>query len=347
MGQEVLDLTREVRDLNRVKYLANGAADFIELTRIHLMATSGDHLGIARLRNTSTRVLDLLGKGAVAPMATTDPGANALLAQLAEAFLQSISLFSSFDTILNAGGFMRVPLRTRLFAVTLAGNAYMVSEADAKPVSKISLASSELQYWKTVGIAVLTDELVRSISSAAADFINNEIARAVGYTTDQAFTELLAATTGAPSTPSTGTTAANFLSDVEAALSLISFGATSRLYLIVPSALNRRLITMRDSGGYVVTGGAINSSIRVVCSDALTDSAIMVDASQIAAASDTLAVTNSRASALMLDDNPTSPPQLVSLFQNNLVAAKAERYVGCEVLREDCLCLITGVSTTA
>ena len=69
MGQELLEVNREVR-LKR-------ARDFVELTRIHLLAKSGDHLGIARLRNTSATVLDLLEKGAVSPMATTDPGASA------------------------------------------------------------------------------------------------------------------------------------------------------------------------------------------------------------------------------------------------------------------------------
>jgi hypothetical protein len=223
----------------------------------------------------------------------------------------------------------------------------MVSEADAKPISRMSLAANEIQYWKTVGISVLTDELVRSISPAAAELIGNELRRAVGHTADQAFTELLSGTTGAPSTPSTGVAAAAFLADLRSALALISHGATARLYLIVPPALNDQLMLMRDSGGWVLANGVVGTGIRVVCSDAITDDAILLDASQIAAASDTLTVDQSRNSALALDDSTAEAGHLTSLFQNNLVAARAERYFGLEVLRDDCLCLITGVSTTA
>ena len=42
MGQELLEVNREVR--------RKRAADFVELTRIHLLAKSGDHSEIARLR---------------------------------------------------------------------------------------------------------------------------------------------------------------------------------------------------------------------------------------------------------------------------------------------------------
>jgi HK97 family phage major capsid protein len=293
-------------------------------------------------------VLGLLEKGAVAPGATTDTGASAVLQNLAQAFLQSLGLFSAFDTILNAGGFMRVPLRTRVSVVTLAGNAYMVSEGDAKPISRMSLAANEIQYWKGVDIVVLTDELVRSMGAGAADLIANELRRAVGRTTDDVFVNLLIESTGAASAASAGTTAANFLTDLGNALENISYGATSRLYLLVPPALNRRLLTMRDSGGWVLANGVVGTGIRVVCSDSLTDTAILLDATQVAAASGDITVDQSRHTSLMLDDNPTSGAgQLTSLFQNNLVAARAERYFGAEVLRDDCLALITGVSTTS
>ena len=225
----------------------------------------------------------------------------------------------------------------------------MVSESDFKPVTRFSFTSSAqgIQYWKSVGIAVLTSELLRSISSAAADFINNELGRAVGFATDQIFTELLTGTTGAPSTPSTGIDAAAFLADLRAARRLISYGADAKLFLIVPPSFNGELGLMRDSGGWIMVDSVIGI-VRVVCSDALAaDTAVLVDASQIVAAQDMLMFNNSSSTALMLDDNPTSPPHLTSLFQNNLVAAKAERYFGCEVTRDDCLCLITGISTTA
>src|SRR5262249_48479646 len=151
-----------------------------------------------------------------------------------------------------AGGFVNVPLRTRTSAVTLAGSAYEVDEAKCKPISKLTLASGQLHYWKTVGITVTTTELMRSIEAAAASLITDELHRAVGYTADQLFTQLLIQNTGAPSTPSSGTSATAFLNDLQNALGQIHYGQTSKLFLIVPSGFYKHhLMLMRDSGGWI------------------------------------------------------------------------------------------------
>jgi hypothetical protein len=277
MGQELLP------DLNRKTYLSNAASDFIELTRVHLMARGGDHLRIARARNSSGRVIDMIEKGAIAVGATNNPAYAALLQQLGEAFLGSLGLYSSFDTILQAGGFLRAPqLATKLSVVTLSASAYGVEEADPKPISKMEFSTSELARYKVVGIVVLTAELVKSMSPGASDLISTELRRAVGRATDDVFINLLIQNTGAESTPSTGTDAGSFLDDVASALSKISYGSTSRLFLIVPPPLYSKLILMRDAGGPIMVNGIIGSNIRVVPSDALTDTAILFDGTQTA-----------------------------------------------------------------
>jgi hypothetical protein len=347
MRQEV-DFTREIRDLNRVVRRSERAADFIELTRIHFLAklNQTSHWEIARMRNPSGVVLDLVTKGAIAPGATTDAGSIGILQNMAEAFLQSLGLFSAFDSILAAGGFLNTPLRTRIFSTTLAGTGYEVDESRLKPVTKLSLAQNQIVRWKTIGIVALSQELVRSISSAAADFINRELSYAVGHITDQTFCGHLTGNTGTPSVASSGATAANFLTDVAAALALIGYGSTSKMFLIVPPVLHRRLLTLRDNGGWIMTGGSVGDDIRVVRTDALTNTAILLDGTQIAAASDGVSFSDSRAASLILDDNPTSgaPSHLTSAFQSNLVFMKAERYFGCEVIRDNALCLITGIT---
>jgi hypothetical protein len=345
-------LARAVGEINREVYLTQRASDFIELQRVSLLARAGKvhPIEIARLRNTSGRVIDLLEKGAISPITTTDPGAAAILANLSQAFIGSVGLFGAFDQIMAAGGFVNVPLRTRTAVVTLAGSAYEVDEAKAKPISKLALASGQLHYWKTVAITVVTAELMRSIEATAAGLIADELRRAVGYTADQLFTQLLIQnTTGVPSTPSSGTSATAFMNDLQNALGQIHYGQTSKLFFIVPSGFYKHhLMLMRDSGGWIMTNGMIQD-IRVVRSDVLTDHSILLDGTQIAAASDVVSVDQSSQTSLMLDDAPTNPPgfpQLTSLFQNNLIAARVERYVGAEVLRHDALCLLTGVAPT-
>jgi len=340
----------EIRDLSRVVHQSQRAADFVELMRINLLARleKCEHAQIARVRNCSGTVLDLIAKNAVPPMATTDPGALGLLQNLAEAFVASAAPFSAFDSILNAGAFVRAPLRTRTIAVTLAGSGYAVAEAAAKPISRLSLTGGQLAEFKAIGIFVLSSELLKSISAGATDLIANELRRAVGRSSDEVFVSVLMGNpTTTPSTASSGTDAAAFMSDLADALALISYGATSRLFLLVPPALYRRLITMRDAGGAIMnTDGIVGSSIKVTPNDALTDAAVLLDATGIVAASDGVVVDQSTSADLMLDDAPDSS-QLTSLFASNLIAMRAERRMGLEVARPDCLCLVTSVVTTA
>jgi len=147
------------------------------------------------------------------------------------------------------------------------------------------------------------------------------------------------------STPSVAATG-DFIGTLKAALAQMTYGADMRLFLLVPPHLNAELMLARDSGGWIVSGGKIGDAITMVCSDALTSSdAVLLDASQIAVSSDTFEFKNSTASALALADTAQAPGHLVSLFQNDLVAAKSERYFGLEITRDSSLCLITNITT--
>jgi hypothetical protein len=92
-----------------------------------------------------------------------------------------------------------------------------------------------------------------------------------------------------------------------------------------------------------VAGGNI-AGIKVVVSDAATD-AILFDASQIAANSETITIDASREATLQLDESPTSgASSLVSLWQSNLRAMRATRFFAAEVLRPEAVAVITGVT---
>src|SRR5262249_42763547 len=121
----------------------------------------------------------------------------------------------------------------------------------------------------------------------------------------------------------------------------------SKLFLLVPPQLYRRLITMRDAGGAIMsTDGVVGAGIQGTPSDVLTDQAVLMDSTGIVAASDGLVVAQNTATTLVLGDNPAGARDATSLFQNNLTAVRAERRMGLEVARPSCLCLITGVSPT-
>lgn len=142
--------------------------------------------------------------------------------------------------------------------------------------------------------------------------------------------------------------AAQFAADLASALDALSYGADARLYLVVPPATAKVVAFMRDANGSLypgmtVSGGTI-AGIKVVVSDAAAD-AVIFDASQIAAASETITIDASAQADIQMDDSPTAgAATLVSLFQSNMRAMRATRYFGAEVLRPEAVAVITGVT---
>ena len=73
---------------------------------------------------------------------------------------------------------------------------------------------------------------------------------------------------------------------------------------------------------------------------------ILLDAGAVAADSDLVTTDVVRSATLRMEDNPTAGSyQIVSLFQNNLVATRAERFFGAAVLRSNGIAVISGMVT--
>jgi hypothetical protein len=163
---------------------------------------------------------------------------------------------------------------------------------------------------------------------------------------------VLANGTGVTSNPSLGLTADAFAADLAIALEAVSVGANSKLYLILPPNVCKRVALLRGTGGFLypqmtVSGGTIQG-IKVVVSDATENVGYLVDASQVATENDLIELRSAEHAALQLDDNPTSgSTNLVSLWQNGAVGMRAERQFGVELLRSDAVALITGMTVTA
>jgi hypothetical protein len=300
----------------------------------------GAALEIAKQNRAAPRVLSIF-KSAISVGSTNDPSWAGDLSDhsaLAQGFLASLAPFSAFDRALTDGSFLRVPLRTRVSIVTTGASGAVVGEGEPKPLSKV----------KVVTVVAVTNDLVRSVAPGALSLIESEMRRAVAVKSDEAFLDILTQTTGVASVPSSGMGAAQFAADLADALDAISYGADARLYLVLPPATAKVVAFLRDANGTLypgmtVSGGTI-AGIKVVVSNAATD-AVLFDASQIAANSDTITIDASTQASLQLNDNPSSGPQgLVFLWQNNMQAMRATRYFGAEVLRESAIAVITGVT---
>jgi HK97 family phage major capsid protein len=339
--------TRSIEELNKVTYLSSAATDFTNYAKAMLAGrfNRNDALGFAN--QSSARVKDIL-KTAVLPSSTTTDSALVGYREISTGFAASLAPWSSYDRIYNDGGFMRVPLKTRISIASSAATGSSVSELAPKPISSMTFGLATLEPTKVSSFIVVSNEFARSISPAATTMLGNELRRACALATDTAFLAALAGCTGVASSASTGTGAAQFLADLDTALQALTIGAASRLYLIVPPSFWKTLLLMRDNGGPIMSNGTIGGAIRVVASDAATDTATLVDASQVAAESDIITLSEGTHAALEMDDNPTSgATSFVSLWQNNLVGLKAERTFGVEVLRSTAVALITDIGASA
>jgi hypothetical protein len=351
-------------ELNRSVTLDSASLDFTKYAKC-LMATRGrrdDALALATARGASNRLRtmletpidtgkisdDMLTKSAVAIGSvggTTWGDELAPFRQSSAAFAQSLAPLSAFDRMLSDGGLFQMPLHTRIAVASSAALASSTSELAPKPISAMSFSQQQLAAHKAVALLVLSEELAQSAAPGAMDLFANELRKAVALATDTKFLEIVSDGTGVASSPSTGLTAAQFLADLGVALQAIEVGAGSKLYLILPVSAFNTVSLLRDTGGMLVVNGKIGN-INVIATSAAIADGILLDGSAIAAATDLVTTEVVRNATLRMEDNPTAGSyQIISLWQNNLVCTRAERFFGAALLRASGISLITNMTT--
>jgi HK97 family phage major capsid protein len=160
--------------------------------------------------------------------------------------------------MLSDGGFMRMPLHTRISIATSAALGSSTSELAPKPISAMSFAQEYLQAYKASALLVVSDELAKSMAPGANDLFANELRKAVALATDTRFLEVISQSTGIVSNPSTGLNNPNqFLADLETAIGAIEVGVGSKLYLVLPADAFKIVLQLRDAGGSLVVNNKI------------------------------------------------------------------------------------------
>src|SRR5262249_33428469 len=145
-------------------------------------------------------------------------------------------------------------------------------------------------------------------------WLSEQLRKGIARATDIAFVDAIVGDGSVDSVPSSGSTLSAIASDLATAMALINLGANSKVYLIAPPKWIRVVALMRTAGGAPafpeigILGGSI-SGIAVLPSDALTDRAILLDASQCAVDAGPIIPDKSTRSALRLDDDSSSGAQ--------------------------------------
>lgn len=311
-------------------------------------------------------------KAAVAGGTTTDPTWAGNLVEYQE-YTRDFIEFLRPKTIIGQFGrngipsLRNVPFNIRISAQTSGGTASWVGEGKPKPLTKASFENITFSWAKIAAITVLTDEMVRFSSPKADELARDWLADAVIERMDTDFVDPdKAAAAGvspasityqAVSVPSTG----NPDDDAKAALRSLAeadidpagcvwlMSSTTALDL----SMRKNPLGQKEYPEMSMLGGTFQGLPSIV-SQYVGNQLVLVKASDIYLADDGgVAVDASREASLEMSDSPTNSSatgtgsELVSMWQNNSVAIRAERWINWQRRRTSAVIVISDVDYDA
>jgi hypothetical protein len=293
------------------------------------------------------RAARILRKAAVPASSTNDSDINVMTG----AWSQSMTSASVFYKLLD-NGFRKLPVHQRIGLATSSPSASVVPEGKAAPISRSVIGHITLEPAKIVSMLVMTREL--ALEPGAEGLFTKELRAVIGESVDAAFIGMLGGT-GATTIPSSGTSAANAVADVRAAmLAIDDVGSQSRLVWLLAPDVAQMGSALGASGpvfpGLTPAGGDIRGVMALVSAGIPSGQAVLLDAGQIAGAGGEVDVQVAQSASVEMSDAPTGSSatptgaQLVSMFQTNAVAMRAVAAIAAEVLRDGAISIVTGIN---
>lgn len=262
----------------------------------------------------------------------------------------------------------RVPFRVPLIKQTGGAVGYWVGEGKPKPLTKPAWGRTELSPLKAANIAVATMEALRDSSPSAEMLLRDDLAAAIVAVIDTAFVDPTNAgsagvkpasiTDGLTGIPSTGNDAAAVRADVQAAMGVFIAGdnpITAGVWIMSATralalSMMRTALDQPEFPGITMMGGTF-FGVPVIVSEYVTDYVVLANASDIWFADDGgVSVDMSTEASLQMLDNPTNDSvtptatAMVSMFQTNSVAFRAERTINWTRRRDTGVALIEDVA---
>lgn len=283
-----------------------------------------------------------------------------------------IDLLRPLTVLGRLSGFRSVPFNIKIPRQTAGATANWVGEGLSKPVSALAFDSVTLPWAKIAVICVITQELARFSVPSAEQLVRDDLLATIAQFMDQQFLDDTVApvaglkpgsiTNAAHKVPSTGRTIAAITLDLTTAMLYMTQPPQnipmSQPVWIMNVANAMFLATLRTAqdvfafpsmsiGGApgvlgsqpsllgipVITGGNVGPSVIV-----------LLEQSQVMLADDGQTTVDTSAEAsLQMDSAPATPPTpLVSLWQQNLLGIKAERFIYWMMRRAAAVVEITG-----
>lgn len=311
---------------------------------------------IAKRWNDTPEVEAIL-RAAVTPGSTTDTTFAEPLVQLTNATGEFIDLLRAKEVIGRIPGFDRVPFNVKVPRGTTDPTAYWVGQGDVKPLSRPGFDSITMLFHKVAGIVPMTEELMKFSNPSAEVKVRDGLISALAYLTDRDFLDPTKAavtgvspasvTNGVTPVTASGTTADALradLADLLQGFADANEDPAGIVFIMTPTqALNiglmRNSLGQKEFPNVTMAGGelegfpVITTTNIVATGGSPTDGypIVAVNAPNVYLAEEGVEVDVSREASLQMQDAPDSPETastvLVSLWQRNMVAIKAERFI--------------------
>lgn len=326
-------------------------------------------LEISKQWHDSTPEVEIVLRSAVAAGTTTDTtwaGPLVVYQNMASEFVEYLRPLSIVGRL---QGMRNVPFNIKVPRQTTGATVNWVGEASVKPISALAFDQLSLGHTKIAGIVPLSEELIRFSSPSAEQLVTQDLAASIAQFLDQEFVDpTVSAVTGinpasitntASGVTATGTTAAALRTDIKTLLATFQAGGlnnftsgtwimTSQQALAISLMVNS--LGQPEFPGVTMQGGTFVGFPVIASENVPTVGASPTDGSriifaladQILLADDgQVTVDVSREASLQMDTSPDSPQTtstvMMSLWQNNLVGIKVERYINW-LLRHNAAC---------
>lgn len=331
---------------------------------------------IAETRFKDNDELNIAMKAAVAAGTTTDPTWAAPLVDSYQRFSGDFVEFLRPQTIVgrfgtgNIPSLRRVPFNVSIPAQTSGGEAYWTGEGAGKGLTKFDFAEVTLRWAKVANIAVLTEELLRFSNPAAEVLVRDSLAAALIARLDIDFIDPAKAevpnvspasiTNGVTAIVSTGSDADAVRADIKALFgAFIAANNAPNTGVFLMSAVRALALSLMlnplgqsEFPGLTMAGGVLFGLPVIVSQYVASDTVVLLNASDILLADDgVVTIDASREVSLQMDTAPTQasgatavPTPVVSMWQTNSVAVRAERWITWKRRRTTAVALLSGVT---
>lgn len=238
----------------------------------------------------------------------------------------------------------RVPFNVKIPTQTAAGSVGWVGEGKMKPVGNPEFGSMTLGHAKIAGIVLLSDELIRFSNPKADALVRDDLVATTAQFIDAQFFDPdkaeaaespASVLNGVDAVSSTGTTADKYDADLQTLIAKVVDAGFSLegAYWAMSETRAMQMSGLRDAlgrtyfEGMSLVGSRSLKGLPVLTSGNLADKIVLIIPSQILLADDGGIDFSVSTEATINMAGDEEDAKMVNLFQNNLTAIRAERFI--------------------